>query len=129
MSTVKTGVGLGILLGLLMSVLLWATASPAQAQSATECQAKIDALRDATLTAEFTGLNAEKDQLGLLGKLDSATTKLEKGKYQDAQQSLISFREKVATLAAEGKLNPDDASNLITLATQAIDCVQDLIDG
>ena len=102
MSITRTGVGMAILLALVLSAVLWVNAQPVHAQSTTECQAKIDALREATSTAEF---NTPKDQAGLLGKLDSASAKL-----------------------SQGKLDQEDASNLNALADEAIGCVQDLID-
>jgi hypothetical protein len=128
MSITRVGVGMGILLSLGMSTVLWVTAQPAHAQSTTECQAKIDALREATSTAEFTTQNTARDQTGLIGKLDSASAKLNQDKFGDARANLTSFRDKVSTLSAQGKLDPADASNLNTLADQAIGCVQDLID-
>jgi hypothetical protein len=67
MSITRIGVGMAILLALVLSAVLWVNAQPVHAQSTTECQAKIDALREATSTAES---NTPKDQAGLLGKLD-----------------------------------------------------------
>jgi hypothetical protein len=125
MSITRTGVGMAILLALVLSAVLWVNAQPVHAQSSTECQAKIDALREATSTAEF---NTPKDQAGLIGKLDSASAKLSQGKFVDARANLMSFRDKVSTLAAQGKLDQEDASNLNALADEAIGCVQDLID-
>jgi hypothetical protein len=84
MSTVKTAVGRGILLGLVLSTLMWVAVQPAYAQSVDECQADIAALRVQTQNATFIGQNAAKDQAGLIGKLDSASAKLSQGKFQDA---------------------------------------------
>jgi len=120
---------MGILFGLVMSVLLWATASPAQAQTVKECQAKIRDLRTATLSATFTGQNAMKDQAGLIGKLDSASTKLDQRKFQDALANLQSFRAKVEDLDRQGKIAPADAQTLLAGVNEAIACVQDLIDA
>jgi hypothetical protein len=128
LSTVRTGVGMGILLGLVMSVLLWASASPAQAQTVDECQTKIDNLKAATQTANFIGQKAEQNRTGLTGKLDNASQKLTEGKYQDAIQKLTDFRTTVNTLEAQGKLAPADAQILRTGADEAIACVQDLIN-
>jgi hypothetical protein len=128
MSITRTGVGMGILLALVLSAVLWVTAQPVHAQSTTECQAKIDALREATSMAACTGQNTAKDQAGLIGKLDSASAKLNQDKFVDARANLMSFRDKVSTLTAQGKLDPADASNLNSLADEAIGCVQDLID-
>jgi len=47
----------------------------------------------------------EKDRTGLIGKLDSASAKLSQGKTQDALANLLSVREKVGTLVAQGKLD------------------------
>src|SRR5215212_3951885 len=66
--------------------------APARAQTASECQPQITALREATMSATFTGQHAAKDQAGLIGKLDSAATKLQQGKISDAVQALTQFR-------------------------------------
>jgi hypothetical protein len=129
MSTVKTGVGVGILLGIVLSALLWVAAQPAYAQSVDECQADIAALRAQTLSTTFAGQNAARDQAGLVGKLDSASAKLSQGKFQDALANLQSFRAKVVTLEQQGKISPQDAAALITGADEAIACVQGLIDA
>ena len=130
MSTVRTGVGVGILLGIVLSALLWVAAQPAHAQSVDECQADIAALRAQTLSSTtFAGQNAAKDQAGLVGKLDSASAKLSQGKFQDALANLQSFRAKVVALEQQGKISPQDASALIAGADEAIACVQGLIDA
>jgi len=112
-----------------MSVLLWAAASPAHAQTVDECQPDIAALKVQTQNATFIGQNAAKDQAGLVGKLDSASAKLSQGKFQDALANLQSFRAKVVSLDQRGKIAHQDAVNLIAGADQAIACVQDLIDA
>jgi hypothetical protein len=77
-SNVRVGLGVTLLLGLTLSALLMLMATaPAQAQT---CQTEIDELVTATEGATFTGNNPVKDELGLLGKLDSASEKLEQGK-------------------------------------------------
>jgi hypothetical protein len=103
---------------------------PAQAATTVdECQADIDALRTATLSATFIGQNAEKNQAGLVSKLDSASTKLAEGKNQDALAVLIQFRTKVETLNSQGKIAPADAETLIAGANEAIACVENLSAG
>jgi hypothetical protein len=107
-----------------MSVLLWATASPAQAQTVDgECQAEINDLRTATQSATFTGQNAAKDQAGLIGKLNSASTKLNQGKFSDARANLVSFRAKVEDLDQQGKIDHEDAVALIADADEVIACI------
>ena len=123
MSTVRTGVGIGILLGIVLSALLWVAAQPAHAQTVDECQAGIAELRAQTLSTTFAGQNAAKDQAGLLGKLDSATTKLGEGKTADALKNLNSFSLKVSDLADQGKLDPADANILLAKAGAVIDCI------
>ena len=98
----------------------------AAAESVADCQARIEALRAATGTATFTGQNATKDRTALLGKLDSASAKLAQGKFDDAIQALTQFRDKVADLRDQGKINPDDASALIVRANDSIACVESL---
>ena len=125
MSNVRASIGVGVLLGLILSVLLmWMTAAPAQAQTVEECQAKIADLKAQTVAAQT--FKNPKDQTGLIGKLDSASAKLSQGKIQDAFINLTSFRDKVSTLAAQGKLGQAEADTLIAGANDAIACVQGL---
>ena len=76
------------------------------------------------MSGTFTGQNATKDQTGLIAKLDSATTKVEQGKTSDAVQALTQFRDKVATLQSQGKIDAADAAVLITGADDAIACLE-----
>ena len=99
-------------------------AVPAQAQTTADCQPQIAPIREATISATFTGQNAAKDEAGLVGKLDSATTKLDQGKVADAVQALTQFRDKVATLQAQGKIASGEAETLIAGANEAIACLQ-----
>jgi hypothetical protein len=129
MSKVRTGVGMSILLGLVLSALLWVAAQPAHAQTVDECQADIAALKVETQNATFIGQNAAKDQAGLIGKLDSASAKVSQGKFADALANLQSFRAKVVALDQQGKIAHEDALTLIAGADEAIACVQSLIDA
>jgi hypothetical protein len=94
-------------------------------ESVAECQAKIEALR--VTTSHVTTFTNPNDQTGLLGKLDSASTKLAQGKFADALQALTQFRDKVATLQSQDKIGPEDADALIAAANDAIACIQALI--
>jgi hypothetical protein len=98
--------------------------APTGAQTAVNCQPQITALREATMSATFTAQNPAKDQAGLIGKLDSATTKVEQGKIADAVQALTQFRDKVVTLQAQGKIDSGDAAVLIAGADDAIACLE-----
>jgi hypothetical protein len=129
LSMVRTGVGMGILLGLLISVLLWVITTPAQAQTAEEvavCQGKIDTLYGQTETANFIGQNAEKNRDNLQAKLTNAGDKLAEGKNQDAIQKLENFRDTVSLLAAGRKIDGNDATTLIAGANEAITCIRGL---
>ena len=125
MSNVRANIGVGLfLLGLTLSLLMWGlSASPVQAETLTDCQAKIDVLRGQTVNATFFGQNAEKNRTGLLTKLDNASVKLTEGKNADAIQKLTNFRDTVAVLNAQGKIDPEDASTLILGANDAIACI------
>src|SRR5215203_5122631 len=129
-SNVRASIGVGLLLGLILSLLMWGlSASLAQAETLTDCQAKIDVLRaqteDATTTT-FFGQNAEKNRAGLVAKLDDASAKLADGKNADAIQKLTNFRDTVALLNTQGKIDPDDANALILGADDAIACIRAL---
>jgi hypothetical protein len=80
-------------------------------------------LRGQTENATFIGQNAAKNEAGLLAKLDNASDKLAEGKNADAIQKLTNFRDTVAALNAQGKINPDDANTLIIGANDAIACI------
>ena len=123
MSNVRVSIGVGLFLGLTLSLLMWVSASPAQAETVTDCQAKIDVLRGQTQNATFIGQNDEKNRTGLLTKLDNASAKLAEGKNADAIQKLTNFRDTVAALNTQGKINPDDANTLISGANDAIGCI------
>jgi len=109
-------------------VALFAVTSVARAQSPFEgCQAQITELQSLTASATFTGKNAAADQAGLIQRLTDAQVKINEGKPADAVVKLSQFRDKAATLAATGKLNPDQAAVLVSGADQAIACVQSLV--
>ena len=122
-SNVRASIGVGLLLGLTLSLLMWVSASPAQAETVDKCQAKIAALKSQTQSATFFGQNAEKNRTGLVSKLDNASAKLAEGKNADAIQKLTNFRDTVAALNTQGKINPDHANTLISGANDAIDCI------
>jgi hypothetical protein len=123
-SNVRASIGVGLLLGLTLSLLMWGlSASPAQAETLTGCQANIDVLREQTQEATFIGQNAEKSETGLLTKLENASAKLAEGKNADAIQKLANFRDTVAALNAQGKIDPEDANTLIGGANDAIACI------
>jgi hypothetical protein len=123
-SNVRASIGVGLLLGLTLSLLMWGlSASPAQADIVSECQANIDALKGQTENATFIGQNAEKNESALVTKLKNASAKLAEGKNADAIQKLTNFRDTVAALNTQGKINPDDANTLIGGANNAIACI------
>jgi hypothetical protein len=130
-SNARAGIGIGLLAGLALSVLvvLMATA-PAQAQTVDECQAEIAQARalltDPTNPDYVDSFANEKDRMGLIGKLDSASAKLSQGKTQDALANLTSVREKVGTLVAQGKLDAADGEVLLAEVNEAIACVEGL---
>ena len=126
MSTVRTGVGMGILLGLLMSVFLWATVSPAHAQTSDfqECQVQITSLEAQTASVTFLGQNPDKSEASLLNKLTQASLKLDANKPQDAIQKLTDFQITVDSLLAGGKISDEDAATLIAGANDVIACIQ-----
>src|ERR687890_460339 len=123
-SNVRANIGVGLLLGLTLSLLMWGlSASPAQAETIGECQAKIDVLKVQTKDATFIGQNAEKNRIGLLTKLDNASSKLAEGKNADAIQKLTDFKTTVNSLAGGGKIAPADAQRLVSGADDAIACI------
>jgi hypothetical protein len=127
-SNVRASIVVGLLLGLTLSLLMWVSASPAQAETDGDCQAELDQakalLTDTTNIDSFTNV---KDRTALVGKLNSASTKLSQGKTQDALDILSSVRDiKVPTLVAQGKLEQADADVLLAEINKAIGCVEGL---
>lgn len=114
-------------LGLALS-LAFVTQTTGATQS-TECLGLIAALRAETEGVSIVGKNAEKNRAGLLGKLDGATTSLNRGKLCDAISKLNDFKVKVNQLIASGSINTDPAAgttglDLIEGADASIACVQ-----
>ena len=112
------------LIQLLVISLLAAVLAPGVASASTlpGCQAKLDALAVQTGSAAFTRPKAEADRAGLLVKLADARAKLDEGKAADATLKLVQFRDKVAALAAAGKLDAAAASQLQAGADDALAC-------
>jgi hypothetical protein len=84
-------------------------------------------LTDRTNPNYVDSFTNEKDRTGLIGKLDSASTKLSQGKTRDALANLTSVREKVLTLVAQGKLDQADADVLLPEINEAIGYVEGLL--
>jgi hypothetical protein len=130
-SNVRAGTGVSLLLGLTLAVLLvLLTAGSAQAQTVNGCQEEIAQARallsDPTNPNYVDSFANAKDRAGLIGKLDSASTKLSQGKTQDALANLTSVRDKVSVLVAQGKLDQADADVLLPEINEAITCVESL---
>ena len=113
---------------LVLTALVFAFAVPhaVQASTASECQGQIDALATATDAATFAGRQAEKEEAGLLGKLNGASAALAAGKTLNAAQKLTDFRSHVVTIGEAGKLDSTDAATLAGLADDAIACVNSI---
>jgi hypothetical protein len=119
------------LLVLTLSLLMWVSASPAQAEPVDDCQAGLDEakalLTDTNNPNYIDSFANEKDRTALVGKLNSASTKLSQGKSQDALAILSSVHDiKVPTLVAQGKLEQADADVLLAEINKAIGCVEGL---
>ena len=126
MSNVRTaGIGVGLLVGLILSALLMlmATAS-AQAQTAGSCQDKFTVLRTDTETVDITGGKVEKERAGLLKLVDDAQTLASIGKSSDAVKKLGDFTVKVDQLEAAGRIDAESANQLRSDAQATIVCVQ-----
>ena len=105
---------------------------PASASTISECQALIAALRADTEAVVITGKNADKNRAGLLGKLDTASLDLDRGKFCGALRKLTDYRDKVNQLIASGSINQDPAAgvtgqDLLDGVNEAIACVESLI--
>ena len=105
----------------------------ASASTISECQALIASLRTETESVAITGRNAEKNRTGMLGKLDNASTALDRVKLCDAIRKLDDFRVKVNQLIAAGNINTDPAAgvtgqDLLDGANEAIACIQTLVE-
>ena len=105
MSTVRSGMSIGILLMLILTSVLMVLFS-AKADAQTACQTELDALRSAISSATFTN---QKDQDNLLTKLAAAEKKLDEGKTADAVAKIQDIRSAVAKLALGGKVQGAEA--------------------
>jgi hypothetical protein len=120
MSSVRTGMSIGILLMLILSSLLMVLSS-SKADAQTACNTELEALESAIRSATFTN---PQDQQNLLIKLQKAEAKLAEGKTQDAVAKITDIRSAVAKLAAGGKLDPEDATDIDAAAASAITCLE-----
>ena len=120
MSSVRSGMSIGIMLMLILSSLLMVLSAP-KADAQTACETELDALESAINSASFTNV---KDQLNLLTKLSNAEAKLAVGKTQDAVAKITDIQTAVAKLTEGNKLDPDDAQAIDAAAADAIECLQ-----
>ena len=120
MSSVRSGMSIGIMLMLILASLLMVLSAP-KADAQTACQTQLDALEDAINSANFTN---EKDELALLAKLGNAEAKLAAGKTEDAVAKITDIQSAVARLAEGNKLDPDGAGAIDTAAADAIECLR-----
>src|SRR5215213_8012807 len=92
-SNVRASIGVGLLVGLTLSLLMWGlSASPAQAETLTDCQADIDQakalLTDTTNPNYIDSFTNEKDREGLVGKLEQ----------EDADVLLVEINEAIGSI-------------------------------
>ncbi len=102
------------------------------ANTMSECQALIAALKADTESVVILGKNAEKNRAGLVTKLDGASVALDRGKLCDAIRKLTDYRNKVNQLIVSGSINADPAAgvtgqDLVNGADESIACVQSLV--
>lgn len=109
-----------VALGLLI---IGGVVSSVSAQSISECQALITALRVKTQAVQITSNNAEKDLAGLVSKLNDSAIKLDQAKFCDSIAKLNDFKARVQQLSAAGKITPEDGDDLSRDADAAIACV------
>ena len=119
-----------ITLTVLALALSVAFTGPVAGQSS--CLALIAALRTETESVVLVGKQADKNRVGLLGKLDGAARDLERGKLCGAIAKLGDFNQKVNQLIASGSINNDPAVgttglDLVEDANAAIACIQGLV--
>jgi hypothetical protein len=89
---------------------MFVAAPMAHATTVTEVQAMLTSLTAKTTSVIITGKAAEKDQAGLLDKLNEASLKVDQAKFCDAIAKLNDFKVKVNALIAAGKINQDPAA-------------------
>ena len=121
---------------ILCAVALMFSAAVVNADTVSECQARIATLRADTLAVALTGKQADKERASLVEKLDNASFALDSAKFCDSIQKLNDFKVKVNQLIAAGKINQtptDAAGNTLVTGTQllaeadaAINCINGL---
>ena len=102
------------------------TASIAYAQSISDCQALLVALRVKAQSVPLTGQNADRERAGLVNKLNEAAIKLNQAKFCDSLVKLNDFEVKLQQLASAGKITFEDAEVLSRDAATASQCVQNV---
>jgi len=101
-----------------------AVGTAAGAATAEDCQAQLATLSADTLAAE-TSFTNERSVVGLTGKLDDASTKLDQDKSEDAVQKLGDFQATLDSLAtaAKPKVEADTAQTLTAQAQDVTNCI------
>jgi hypothetical protein len=108
---------------LVLLLIVGSVASNVSAQSISECQALITALRVETQAVQMTGNNAAKDVAGLVSKLNESALKLDQAKFCDSVAKLNDFKARVQQLSGAGKISPENSDELSRDADAAIACV------
>ena len=120
---VRAVMGAGILLGLVLSLMFWVGAAPAQTQT-SPCQDQFAKLRAEVQSVSIEGAKAEKERAGLLKLVDDAQNLASIGKTSDAVTKLNNFTVKVDQLEAAGRISAGDAELLRSEAQATIACLQ-----
>jgi len=115
-------------IGILASLILLSFSAIANAQTVSDCEAKIDVLITETKGAELLSKRAEMDRAGLIGKLKNALIKLDELKIGDAIQKVEDYRAKVVQLrdAGKPKISAKSAATLLTGADDVLACLGEL---
>ena len=109
------------LAGVLSGAALMLVAVSASATESNFCPAQFTELRAAINEGDFA--NPAKDQVGLLGKTESAVLKSNSLKVTDALKNLGEIQNKSQTLATQKKLDQASANEIYNAAGLAAACV------
>ena len=97
--------------------------APAGATTVGECLVTLDVLSELTAGAEFSSARADRDQAGLLGKVENAALKLDQAKFADSLQKLGDYRDKLGQLVDAAKINAQDGAELLDGLDAATACI------
>jgi hypothetical protein len=103
---------------------LLASAAPALSLSLEDCQRWMAQLRTEAEGTSIAGRESKGDRKNLLDALDGARTEGRKGNSKAAVEDVKTFRERAASLAADGKVSQLQGDRLRNISDTVQHCLE-----